>query len=128
MEKHVNHLELGMQHSPTKCPEKQKTTNIFSILLYTYMCSSSLKVSFPIHSVLLPWDEGGGIIFVSSTRQGATVKLQEPGWGHIQGVKMVLCSQAGGADCFIMTKCWYFHKMLHLEFYKFHLLRYLIFF
>ena len=60
MEKRVNHLELGMQHSPTKCPEKQKTTNIFSILLYIYMCSSSLKVSFPIHSVLLPWDEGGG--------------------------------------------------------------------
>ena len=27
----------------------------------------------------------GGMIFVSSARQGATAKLQEPGWGHIQG-------------------------------------------
>ena len=27
----------------------------------------------------------GGMIFVSSTRQGgATAKLQEPGWGHIR--------------------------------------------
>ena len=27
---------------------------------------------------------------------GATAKLQEPGWGHIQGGKMILGSQAGG--------------------------------
>ena len=76
-----------------------------------------------------PWDQGGGrMIFVSSARQGeATAKLQEPGWGHIQGGKMILGSQAGG-DCFIMTNCWYFHKMFHLEFYKFCLRCYLIFF
>ena len=43
------------------------------------------------HSVLPP-----GEIFVSSARQGATAKLQEPGWGHIQGVEMILGSQAGG--------------------------------
>ena len=45
-----------------------------------------------------PWDQGGGrMIFVSSARQGeATAKLQEPGWGHIQGGKMILGSQAGG--------------------------------
>ena len=43
-----------------------------------------------------PWDQGGGIIFVSSAMQGgATDKLQEPGWGHIQGGEMILGSQAG---------------------------------
>ena len=44
-----------------------------------------------------PWDQGG-MIFVSSARHegGATAKLQEPGWGHIQGRKMILGSQAGG--------------------------------
>ena len=42
------------------------------------------------------WDQGG-IIFVSSARQReTTAKLQEPGWGHIQGGKMTLGSQAGG--------------------------------
>ena len=35
-----------------------------------------------------------GMIFVSA-RQGATAKLQEPGWGHIQG-GMILGSQARG--------------------------------
>ena len=49
LEESVNHVELGMQHSPTKNPKKQKkVTNIFSILRYIYMYSSSLKVSFPI--------------------------------------------------------------------------------
>ena len=36
--------------------------------------------------------------------------------------------QSSRGDCFIMTNCWYFHKMLHLEFYKFRLWRYLMFF
>ena len=37
------------------------------------------------HSVLPPGIREG-MIFVSSARQGgATAKLQEPGWGHIQG-------------------------------------------
>ena len=31
--------------------------------------------------------------------------------GTHSGGKMILGSQAGG-DCFIMTNCWYFHKML----------------
>ena len=47
-----------------------------------------------LHTVLPPWNQGE-MIFVSSARQGATAKLQEPGWGHIQG-EMILCSQAGG--------------------------------
>ena len=36
--------------------------------------------------------------FVSSAGQGrATAKLQEPGWGHIQGGgEMILGSEAGG--------------------------------
>ena len=33
-----------------------------------------------------PGIRGGGMIFVLSARQGgATAKLQEQGWGHIQG-------------------------------------------
>ena len=59
--------------------------------------------------------------------RGATAELKEPGWGHIQGGKMILSSQAGG-NCFIMRNCWYFYKMLHLEFCKFRLRCYLIFF
>ena len=47
LEESVNLVELGMQHSPTKNPKKKKP-NIFSILHYIYMYSSSLKVSFPI--------------------------------------------------------------------------------
>ena len=37
------------------------------------------------HSVPPPPGIRGRMIFVSSARQGATAKLQEPGWGHIQG-------------------------------------------
>ena len=82
-----------------------------------------------IHSVLPPGIRGGGNDFCVISQAGgeATAKLQEPGWGHIHGGKMILGSQAGG-NCFIMTNCWYFDKMLHLEFYKFRLRRYLIFF
>ena len=48
-------------------------------------------------SVLPPPGIREGIIFVSSARVGgATAKLQEPGWGHIQGGKMIFGSQAGG--------------------------------
>ena len=38
----------------------------------------------------------GGMIFVSSARQGATAKLQEPGWGHIQGEDDFRQSSRGG--------------------------------
>ena len=40
-----------------------------------------------IHSALPPPGVRRGMIFVTSARQGggATAKLQEPGWGHIQG-------------------------------------------
>ena len=51
------------------------------------MCVLLFDVFKHLHSVLPPppWDQGG-MIFVSSARQGgATAKLQEPGWGHIQG-------------------------------------------
>ena len=48
MEESVNHVELGMQHSTTKNPEKQKKKLIFFPFYFTYMYSSSLKVSFPI--------------------------------------------------------------------------------
>ena len=79
-------------------------------------------------SVLPPWDQGGDDFCVINQAGGATAKLQEPEWGHIQGGgEMILGSQAGG-DCFIMTNCWYFHKMPHPEFCKFRLRRYLIFF
>ena len=36
--------------------------------------------------------------------------------------------QSSRGDCFIMTNCWYFHQMLHLEFYKFRLRRYFLLF
>ena len=48
------------------------------------------------HNVFPPLRSGGGMICVSSARQGATAKLQELEWGHIQGGKMILGSQAGG--------------------------------
>ena len=44
-----------------------------------------------------PLGSGGGNDFcVISQAGGTTVKLQEPEWGHIQGGKMILSSQAGG--------------------------------
>ena len=48
------------------------------------------------HSVLTLWDQGGNGFCVISQAGGATAKLQEPGWGHIQGGEMILGSQAGG--------------------------------
>ena len=43
-----------------------------------------------------PLGSGWGDNFcVISHAGGATDKLQEPGWGHIQGVEMILGSQAG---------------------------------
>ena len=78
------------------------------------------------HSVLPPLGSGGGDDFCVISQAGVeTGKLQGPGWGHNQG-GMILGSQAGGGGCFIMTNCWYFHKMLRLEFYKFRLRRYII--
>ena len=70
----------------------------------------------------------GGMIFVSSTRQGEQLlNFKSQSGDTFRGGEMILGSQAGG-DCFIMTNCWYFHKMPHPEFYKFRLRRYLIFF
>ena len=48
------------------------------------------------HSVLPPWDQVGNDFCVISQAGRATVKLQEPGWGHIQGGVIILGSQAGG--------------------------------
>ena len=92
-----------------------------SLELWRNLCQYNL------HSVLPPGIRGGDDFCVIRQAGGATAKLQEPGWGHIQGGGMILGSQAGG-NCFIVTNCWYFHKMLHLEFYKFRLQQYLIFF
>ena len=72
--------------------------------------------------------KGGNDFCVISQAGGATAKLQEPGWGHIQRGEDDFRQLSRGRDCFIMTNCWYFHKTLHLEFYKFRLWRYLIFF
>ena len=46
----------------------------------------------------------GNDFCVISQAGWATAKLQEPGWGYIQGggEEMILGSQAGG-DCYIMT-------------------------
>ena len=51
----------------------------------------------PVHCVL------NDFCGISQAGEGATAKLQESGWGHIQVGKMILGSQAGGGDCFIMT-------------------------
>ena len=58
----------------------------------TVLLLSNVIVSSP------PWDQGGGDDFcVISQAGGATAKLQEPGWGHIQrGGEMILGRQAGG--------------------------------
>ena len=48
------------------------------------------------HSVLPSVGSGGGMIFVSSARQGAAAKLQEPGWGQIQGEDDFRQSSRGG--------------------------------
>ena len=48
-------------------------------------CSSLHGVNTYYHSVLPPWDQGGNGFCVINQTGGATAKLQEPGWGHIQG-------------------------------------------
>ena len=62
--------------------------NVFDSVLQLIVLSFQ-----PIHSVLPPWDQGGGggDFCVISQAGGATAKLHEPGWGHIQG---------GGGDDF----------------------------
>ena len=60
------------------------------------MCVLLFDVFKHLHSVLPPLGSGGNDFCVISQAGGATVKLQEPGWRHIQGGKMILGSQAGG--------------------------------
>ena len=48
-----------------------------------------------LHSVP-PWDQGGNDFCVISQAGGATAKLQEPGWGHIQGGDDFRQSSRGG--------------------------------
>ena len=79
------------------------------------------------HNALPPGIRGDDFCVINQTG-GATAKLQVPGWGHIQGGGDDFRQTSRGGDCFIMTNSWYFHKMLHLEFCKFLLWRYLIFF
>ena len=43
-----------------------------------------------------PLGSGGSDFCVNSQAGEATAKLQEPGWGHIQGGEMILGSQADG--------------------------------
>ena len=56
-----------------------------SKLYKTLGCWSRDMLNFNLHSVLPPWDQGGGNDFCVSQAGGATAKLQESGWGHIQG-------------------------------------------
>ena len=81
-----------------------------------------------VHSVLppsSPWDRGGNDFCVVSQAGGKLLNLKSQGGDTFRG-ETTLGSQAGG-DCFFMMNCWYFHKMLHLEFYKFRMRRCLIF-
>ena len=59
------------------------------ILYLVYLC-------LWLHNFLLPpWDRGEWLLFHQPGR-GATVKLQEPGWGHIQGGDYFKQSSRGG--------------------------------
>ena len=80
-----------------------------------------------VHSVFPPPPPGiGGEWFLCrEPGRGKLLNLKSQGGDTFRG-EMILGSQAGG-NYFIMTNCWYFHKMLHLEFYKFRMRRYLIF-
>ena len=90
--------------------------------------NAKVERAFSTFIVSSPSGIRGGMIFVSSARQGGNCWTSRARVGtHSGGGEMILGSQAGG-NCFIMTNCWYFHKMLHLEFYKFCLRCYLIFF
>ena len=62
---------------------------------------------------------------VISQAGGQLLIFKSQGGDTFRGGKMILGSEAGGG-CFIMTNCWYFHKMLHLECYL--IFFYLIFF
>ena len=80
---------------------------VFSFSL-TWKCISVLWEISWIHCIIYqkkqyqinivsspPWDQGGWFLCHQPGR-GATTKLQEPGWGHIQEGEMILGSQAGG--------------------------------
>ena len=57
------------------------------------------KSDFFLQLCIVPSPPGikrGNDFCVISQAVGATAKLQEPEWGHIQGGKMILGSQAGG--------------------------------
>ena len=79
-----------------------------------------------LHSVLPPGIRGEWFLCHQPGRGGQLLNFKSQGGDTFRG-ELILGSQAG-ENCFIMTNCWYFHKMLHLEFYKFCLRRYLIFF
>ena len=73
-----------------------------------------------IHSVLPPWDQGGDDFCVISQAGGQLLNFKSQGGDTFR--------DGGRGEMIFMTNCWYFHKMLHLEFYKFRLWRYLVFF
>ena len=57
------------------------------------------KSDFFLQLCIVPSPPGikrGNDFCVISQAVGATAKLPEPEWGHIQGGKMILGSQAGG--------------------------------
>ena len=60
--------------------------NWFISINCCYLFAYNFIIRQCFHSVLPPWDQGGGNDFcVISQAVGATAKLQEPEWGHIQG-------------------------------------------
>ena len=75
-----------------------------------YLFAYNFIIRQCFHSVLPLWDQGG-MIFVSSARQGgATANLQEPEWGHIQGGRWFEVVKQGGTTLSwwivgISTKC-----------------------
>ena len=70
----------------------------------------------------------GNDFCVISQAGGKLLNFKSQGGDTFRGWEDDFRQSSRGRDCFIMMNCWYFHKMLHLEFYKFCLRRYLIFF
>ena len=80
------------------------------------------------HSVLPPPGiRGEWFLCHQPGRGGQLLNFKSKGAAH-SGREDDFRQSSRGGTAIIMTNCWYFHKILHLEFYKFRLQRYLTFF
>ena len=98
-----------------------------SIWFFVKLWKDLPVLAFPVFTLHMhsppPLGSGGNDFCVISQAGGQLLNFKSQGGDTFRGLKMILSR----GDCFIMRNCWYFHKMLHLLFYKFRLRRYLIF-